>query len=82
MTVEMSGCVVAAARAWIGTPYHHQASVRGVGADCLGLVRGVYREVMGRDPEVAPAYSRDWGETDGLETLLNAAGRHLARRVT
>lgn len=77
MSVEMSGRVVAAARTWIGTPYHHQASVKGAGADCLGLVRGVYREVMGREPEAAPAYSRDWGETDGVETLLDAAGRHL-----
>jgi NlpC/P60 family putative phage cell wall peptidase len=73
----MRAFVVVAARAWIGTPYHHQASVRGVGADCLGLVRGVYREVTGREPEAALAYSRDWGETDGRETLLEAAGRHL-----
>lgn len=69
--------VVEAARGWIGTPYHHQASVRGVGADCLGLVRGVFRDVRGQEPETPPAYSRDWGETDGCETLLDAAGRHL-----
>ncbi len=69
--------VVASARSWIGTPYHHQASVKGVGADCLGLVRGVYREVMGREPERAPPYTRDWGETDGEETLLKAARRHF-----
>ncbi|MEM1422329.1 MAG: peptidase P60, partial [Pseudomonadota bacterium] len=28
---------------WIGTPYRHQASLRGVGCDCLGLLRGVWR---------------------------------------
>ena len=33
--------VVAEARQWIGTPYHHQAAVRGVGCDCAGLVLGV-----------------------------------------
>ncbi len=77
MGAERGASVVAAARGWIGTPYHHQASVKGAGADCLGLVRGVYREVTGREPERAPAYSRDWGETDGVETLLAAAGRHL-----
>jgi NlpC/P60 family putative phage cell wall peptidase len=71
------GAIVRAARGWLGTPYHHQASVKGAGADCLGLVRGVYREVMGREPETAPAYSRDWGETNGRETLLDAAGRNL-----
>ena len=33
--------IVRAARGWIGTPYVHQASVRGAGCDCLGLLRGV-----------------------------------------
>lgn len=69
--------IVTAARAWIGTPYHHQASVRGAGCDCLGLVRGVYRDVTGLDPETPPAYSRDWAEARGLETMLDAAARHL-----
>ena len=35
--------IVAAARGWVGTPYRHQASLKGIGADCLGLVRGVWR---------------------------------------
>ncbi len=48
------------ARAWIGTPYHHQGSVRGAGTDCLGLIRGVWREFYGREAEIAPPYSRDW----------------------
>jgi NlpC/P60 family putative phage cell wall peptidase len=37
--------IVAAARSWFGTPYHHQASVKGVGSDCLGLIRGIWREL-------------------------------------
>lgn len=69
--------VVQLARTWIGTPYHHQASVAGVGADCLGLVRGVYRELHGRDAEQPPGYSRDWAEAGGVETMLAAARRHL-----
>lgn len=72
-----AAAVVADARAWIGTPYHHQASRRDVGADCLGLVRGVYKDVLGREPEMPPAYSRDWGEANGRETLIEAARRHL-----
>ncbi len=70
-------CIVAEARAWINTPYHHQASLKGVGADCLGLVRGVWRGIRGVEAEVPPAYSRDWAEAAGEETLLAAAGRHL-----
>jgi hypothetical protein len=36
------------ARGWIGTPYLHQASRRGAGADCLGLVRGRVAGTAGR----------------------------------
>lgn len=78
MTSAMADRVVAAARSWIGTPYHHQASVRGAGCDCLGLVRGVWRDVFGSDAEAPPPYSRDWAEAGGCETMLAAAGRHLA----
>ncbi len=69
--------VVRLARGWIGTPYHHQASARGIGADCLGLVRGVWRELYGADAETPPPYSRDWAEASGCETMLAAAARHL-----
>lgn len=69
--------VIAAARGWIGTPYHDQASVKGVGCDCLGLVRGVWREVVGPEPEAPPAYTRDWGEIGPREVLADAAYRWL-----
>ena len=62
---------------WIGTPYRHQASIKHAGTDCLGLVRGVWREVIGAEPEFAPPYSPDWAEALGEETLLLAARRHL-----
>ncbi|RTL71906.1 MAG: peptidase P60 [Hyphomicrobiales bacterium] len=68
---------VALARTWIGTPYHHQASLKGVGCDCVGLIRGIYRELFGAEPELPSAYTRDWAEATGEETLLAAARRHL-----
>lgn len=70
--------VVAAARGWIGTPYRHQGSTRGVGCDCLGLVRGVWREVYGVDPEQPGPYAPDWAEAGGEDRLLAAAARHCA----
>ena len=70
--------VVRAALGWVGTPYRHQASVRGAGADCLGLIRGVWREVVGPEPERLPPYSPDWSEVAGEERLWAGAGRHLA----
>ena len=70
--------IVRLARQWIGTPYHHQASERSVGTDCIGLVRGVWRALYGREPsEPLPGYSRDWAEASGRETLLEAARRHF-----
>lgn len=69
--------IVAAAREWLGTPYHHQASLRGVGCDCLGLVRGIWREFYGQEPEAPPPYSPNWAESLGQETLALAALRHL-----
>lgn len=69
--------IAAAARSWIGTPYHHQASLRGVGCDCLGLLRGVWREVVGPEPRQLPAYSADWGDVTGVKSLLNAVKDHF-----
>lgn len=65
------------ARSWIGTPYQHQASAKGAGCDCLGLVRGVWRALYGAEPEAAPAYTPDWAERCAAETLLAAARRHM-----
>ncbi len=70
--------IVAEARSWIGTRYRHQASVKGVGCDCLGLVRGVWRACVGEEPETVPPYAPDWAESSGEELLADAALRHLA----
>lgn len=73
---ERESAIVAIARSWLGTPYRHQASRKGVGADCLGLVRGVFAEVTGRPAECPAPYARDWAERTGEERLLAAASRH------
>jgi NlpC/P60 family putative phage cell wall peptidase len=65
------------AQSWIGTPYQHQASLKGIGCDCLGLVRGVWRERLGNEPESPPAYSASWAESNPGEQLAEAAGRHM-----
>lgn len=72
--------VLIEARSWLGTPYMHQASAKGAGCDCLGLVRGVWRALYGSEPEALPAYTPDWAEREGAETLLLAARRHLIER--
>jgi len=37
--------IAARARAWVGTPYAHQAALKGIGCDCIGLIAGVADEV-------------------------------------
>lgn len=68
---------VIAARAWLGTPYRHGASTWGAGADCLGLIRGVWRSLYGSEPEAVPLYTPDWAEVTRDERLWAAARRHL-----
>lgn len=78
--MRSSDRIVAEARAWIGTPYRHQASLKGVGCDCLGLVRGIWRGLLGPEPETAPPYSASWAESvlPGSDPMAEAARRHLA----
>lgn len=49
--------IVAEARTWLGTPFHHQGRVKGAGVDCIGLVIGVARD-LGLVDYASPAYGR------------------------
>ncbi|TVP72326.1 MAG: peptidase [Rhodobacteraceae bacterium] len=71
------GDVVALARGWIGTPYHHRASRRGAGADCLGLIFGIWRARYGRDMQALPDYAPHWSETGPEERLWQGLARHF-----
>ncbi|MDN2567998.1 NlpC/P60 family protein [Aquibium sp. A9E412] len=73
---RLAALVTAEALSWLGTPYRHQASRRGVGCDCLGLVLGVWRALYGAAPEAPGPYAGDWAEPAGTERLLAAAWRH------
>ncbi|MFC3704589.1 NlpC/P60 family protein [Devosia honganensis] len=70
--------VVAAARAWLGTPYRHRASTMGAGCDCLGLLRGVWRALYGAEPAQVPPYRADWHDPEHEGALRRAAERFLA----
>lgn len=66
MTITRAA-VVAEARTWIGTPYHHQARVKGVGVDCAGVLIGVARAlgIVAADFDIS-GYTR---EADGHSLL-------------
>lgn len=57
----MRAAVIAEARSWLGTPYHHAANLKGVGVDCAMLLVEVFRAVglvaEGFDPR---PYPRTW----------------------
>ena len=72
--------VVAEARLWVGTPYRHGSSTRGVGCDCLGLVRGIWRMLYGGEPEHIPVYSADWAEVSPGDPLVQAANRYMVAK--
>jgi NlpC/P60 family putative phage cell wall peptidase len=69
----ISSNIICVTRSWLGTPYIHQASLKGVGCDCLGLIRGVYSEITGKVLPEPPPYSADWAEASPTETLVEAA---------
>ncbi len=72
--------IVAVARSWLGTPYRHQGCLKGVGCDCLGLVRGVWQEIHGHEVRQIPPYSRHGRDVEGAERLLEAAATYLVPR--
>lgn len=78
---DVRALVLASARSWIGTRYTHQQSVKHVGCDCLGFLRGVWREVIGPEPtgERMPNYTPTWAEQVGQEWLMDVCDRHLIR---
>jgi len=72
--------VFAEAESWIGTPYRHGASTRGISCDCLGLVRGIWRALYDDEPENPGVYAPDWAEAASGDPLFEAANRHMQRR--
>jgi len=59
MTIKRD-TIVAIARSWIGTKWQHQASLKGVATDCVGLARGVYAEATGQEIVGTWDYPATW----------------------
>ena len=77
---DARAAVVASARRWIGTPYHHMADVPGMGVDCLMLLVRVYGG-LGLIPAVDPRpYPQYWHLHRSEERYLSGVLDH-AREV-
>jgi cell wall-associated NlpC family hydrolase len=61
--IDARALVIKEAMSWIGTPYRHQAAVKGAGADCGMLLAKVYVDagvVPAFDPRAGAGYTDDW----------------------
>ena len=81
----MSNCsaraaVVAEAVAWLGTPYHHRARLKGIGVDCAQLPIGVYANVGLIEAFDTGEYPPDWHLHRAGERYLAVICR-LAREI-
>lgn len=73
MLQDMRAAIIAEAKQWLGTPYHHAALIKGVGVDCGMLLIGVYGK-LGLLPEFDPRpYPHDWHLHRDTERFLNLA---------
>lgn len=52
--------VVAEARSWLGTPYHHRARVKGAGTDCGMILIAVFSQVGLIEDFEPEEYSQEW----------------------
>lgn len=68
--------LIAEALEWRGTPWHHRASVKGAGCDCVGLIAGLWRHFAGPEPWHLPPYGPDWAQP-GPEILLEQLCLHF-----
>lgn len=71
--------VVAEARAWLGTPYHAHARVKGHGVDCVHMLCAVY-EACGLVPPIEPgSYSVAWHLHQREELYMAALDARASR---
>lgn len=73
--------IIAEARQWLGTPFHHQGRVRGAGVDCLQLLIGVYSAVGLIAPLDVGHYPWDWHFHKSEERYLQGIAEY-AKKIT
>lgn len=80
MDLNIGTDVVAAARQWLGTPFHWEASVRGVGCDCRGLLTGVARDLGRPEARAIEANVVGYSRRIDSDLLMAGLGRVFALR--
>lgn len=70
MNAAIASVVLAEAKSWIGTPYHHQARVKGRGVDCATLLAEVYARAGAIATIDLGNYPMQWHLHRGAERYL------------
>ena len=68
--------VVRIARTWIRTPFHDNASIKGVGVDCARLIKAVYEEAGLCGSFELDHYSPQWFLHRSEELFMGYVARH------
>jgi cell wall-associated NlpC family hydrolase len=69
--------IVTEAKSWIGTPFHHEARIKGAGVDCLQLLVGVAQNVGIIGEIKIPHYSPDFHLHRDDETYYEGLLKYL-----
>lgn len=73
--------IIAEAREWLGTPFHHQGYRKGIGADCIGFLCGVALklDIPGAQEWKATARYHQYGRPPNVRFLLESCEHFLDR---
>ena len=74
--IEQRARVVAIARSWIGTKYHHRGRIKGVGVDCAQLLVEVFAEAGLLERFDTGDYPMDWAAHRDDERFLGFVERY------
>ena len=69
--------IVKEAKSWLGTKLQHQACLKNVACDCVGLIKGIYQELTGIKVEITTNYPAAWYLFKKEEWLYKEAKEHL-----
>ena len=71
--------VVEEARTWIDTPFKDQGYMKGLGVDCIGLIKGLARDLnlCKKDIVHMADFTMPYGKMPNRSIILPALNRHL-----
>lgn len=73
--------IVKETKEWCGTKWQHQASLKGIACDCVGLIRGVYRELTGKEIQTTMDYPATWHLFKEEERLLGECRKYAGEEI-